>query len=151
MKGLVNKLDKRICNVFVIAVFFICMCCSIVKADEDFIKYEFEDSFHTVILSNQSDSKINMVRMKVYIEPEKKETFQNLYFEKDISFETNEVKKITFTEEIPESYAVAEATIVFETLIPESENRAINDMATNLIVSVVFFVCLLILVVIWIS
>lgn len=146
MKGLISKLDKRIYIIFVITVFLVCICCIEVKADEGGIKYEFEDSFRTVVLSNQSDSKINIIRMKVYIEPEKKETFQNLYFEKDVSFEPNEVKKITFTEEIPENYAVSEANIVFETLIPESENRSINDTVTNIMVLVIFFVCLMILI-----
>lgn len=145
MKGLISNLDKRICIIFVITVFLGVMCSSEVKADEGVIKYEFEDSFRTVVLFNQSDSKINMIRVKVYIEPEKKETFQNLYFEKDISFEPNEVEKITFAEEIPENYAVSEANIVFETLIPESENRESNDMTTNIMVLIFFFICVIVL------
>lgn len=151
MKGLVSKLDKRICIVFVITVLFVVTSCIEVKAAEGDIKYEFEDSFRTVVLSNQSDSKIDIVRLNIYFEPEKKETFQNLYFEKDISFEPKEVKKITFTEEIPENYAVSEATVFFETLIPESENRAINDITTIFIVSVILFACLMFLIGAWIA
>ena len=149
MKGLVKKIDKRICIVFVITVFLGFMCCIEVKADEGVIKYEFEDSFRTVVLSNQLDSKIDIIRIKVYFEPEKKETFQNIYFEKDISFEPKEVKKITFTEELPENYAVAEARVVYEELTPASENKQINDFGTTLFVSITVVGCLIFLYAIW--